>query len=149
MFNSISSWSPIELMLGAGYGKQGKSGYVSWKGKHNFLTPVHNWIHNCIWYWTWKWDTDLMMSTVQPNSRQGIIAMLSGGMVGRFHEPIWGKKTKCKTLHWRLKVQVPSFYFPHIGVWPPDYLPYFWQFDRYLPKGPQVQTMSRLIPHLG
>ena len=40
--------------------------YVSCQVKDIFLTPVQSWMHNCIWKWTWKWDPDLMLSTVWP-----------------------------------------------------------------------------------
>ena len=25
--------------------------YECWGGKNHFLTPAHDWIHNCIWDW--------------------------------------------------------------------------------------------------
>ena len=52
---------------------------MSWQGKNIFLTPVHDWMHNCIWDLTWMWD--------RPNYCQGIIDTLSGEMVCQFCEP--------------------------------------------------------------
>ena len=31
-----------------------KKGYMSLQGKNILLTPVHDWIHNCIWDWIRK-----------------------------------------------------------------------------------------------
>ena len=62
--------------------------YVSWGVYNIFLTPVHNWIHDCIRYWTREGDPALNMIAVWPNRRQGIIAMWSGGTVGQFRKPI-------------------------------------------------------------
>ena len=59
-------------------------GYVSLQVNNVLLTPAHNWIHDCILDWTWKWDPSLNMNTVLLNLRQGIIAMFSGGVAGRF-----------------------------------------------------------------
>ena len=52
--------------------------------KNILLTPVHDWIHECIWDWTRMWDPALNMSTVWPNWHQGIIYMLSDGMARHF-----------------------------------------------------------------
>ena len=65
-----------------------REGHVSWRFYNLLLTPAHDWIQDCICNWTREWDPALNMSTVRPNRRQGIIAMLSGGTVGRFCEPI-------------------------------------------------------------
>ena len=59
-----------------------REGCASWGGYSIFLTPVHDWIHDCIWDWTREWDPTFNTSAVSPNRRQGIIAMLSGGTVG-------------------------------------------------------------------
>ena len=67
--------------------KTSKRGYVSLQGKSILLTPMYNWIHDCIQDCTRKWDPSLMMSTVWPNFRQGIISVLSGGKVGQLIEP--------------------------------------------------------------
>ena len=66
-------------MLGAGYSGKVMKGYVSWGGYNLFLTPAHDWMHDCILEWTRMWDSALMTSTVWPNHYQGIIIMLSGG----------------------------------------------------------------------
>ena len=86
-----------------------REGYVSWEVYDLFLTPAHKLIHNCIRYWTQEWDTALNMSAVCPNSRQGIIAMLSDGTLGRFREPSRGKRMNMETLEWRLKMLLPCF----------------------------------------
>ena len=41
--------------------------YVSWGVYNLFLTPVHDWIHDCILDWTREWDPVLNMSAVLPN----------------------------------------------------------------------------------
>ena len=74
-----------------------------------FLTPVNDWIHNCNREWTQKWDLALMISTVWPNRRQGIISVLSGGAEGQFHKPNRGKKTKVEKPSLKPKVEVLSF----------------------------------------
>ena len=71
-----------------------KKGYVSLQGKNIFLTTVNDWIHKWIRDWTRKWDLALNTSIVWPNIRQGFIAMLSGGMAGRFCDPIQGNPAK-------------------------------------------------------
>ena len=55
---------------------------------------MQDWIHDWIWDWNRKWDPVLMVSTVQPNWRHEIIAILSGGMAGNVFEPIWGNQIK-------------------------------------------------------
>ena len=74
-----------------------------------FLTPAHDWIHDCIQDWTWEWDLSLNTSTVWPNRCRGIVAMLSGGMVGRFCKLIRGERKKLEKLEWRIKALLPCF----------------------------------------
>ena len=60
--------------------------YVSRQGKNIFITPLHNWIHNCIWEWKQKWDPSLMTSTVWPvwpPRRPGIAHAWDGVGVGQ------------------------------------------------------------------
>ena len=66
-------------------------------------------MHECIWDWTWKWDLALMISTVWPNHRQVIIAVLGGGMVVQFRKSSRGEgqtKWKPRLAH---KGDVPVF----------------------------------------
>ena len=71
-----------------------KRGYVSWWGTNLCLTPVHDFLLYCIQEWTRKLDSALMKIKVWPNSCQGIIDILSGGMLGQFWETIRGKNEK-------------------------------------------------------
>ena len=51
-----------------------------------FLTPAHDWIHNCIQDWTRKWDPALNTSavwTVGPQILPGIAHVRDGVWVGR------------------------------------------------------------------
>ena len=41
-----------------------REGYVSWGVYNIFLTPTHDWIHDCIRDWIWEWDLDLNTSAV-------------------------------------------------------------------------------------
>ena len=41
-----------------------REGYVSWGVYNIFLTPVRDWIHDCIRDWTRECDPDLNMSRV-------------------------------------------------------------------------------------
>ena len=41
-----------------------REGYASWGGYNLFLTPAHNWIHDCIREWNQEWDPALNMSAV-------------------------------------------------------------------------------------
>ena len=94
----------------------GEKGYMSWGVNNIFLTPAHDYIHNWIRDWTQEWDPDLNMSTVWPNCRQGIIAMLSGGTLVRFSELSRGERTKVETLEWCLKALLPCFRLsPYFG----------------------------------
>ena len=88
---------------------QGDKFYVSWGVKNIFLIPSHDWIHNYIQELTREWYPALNMSTLQPNRRQGIISMLSGGTAVQFCEPIRGKSMKVDTFEWRLKELLPCF----------------------------------------
>ena len=103
---------------------QGDKLGVSWGVYNLFLTPAHNWVHDYMWDWTCYWYPNFNMMTVWSNRRQGIIYMLSGWTVGRFREPIWGKRTKVKTLGWRIKVVLlcfcifPYFWFPRLSSLP-------------------------------
>ena len=36
-----------------------REGYVSWGVYNIFLTPAHDWIHDCIRDWTQEWDPAL------------------------------------------------------------------------------------------
>ena len=42
------------------------SWYVSWQDMTILFNPENNWMHECIWDWTRKWDQALMMSKVWP-----------------------------------------------------------------------------------
>ena len=95
---------------------------MSWKYYNLWLTPVHDWIHDCIWEWTREWYSSLSTSTVWPNCSQVIIAMLSGRAVGLFCNPSQGKRMKLGTLGWCLKALLPCFLLPQ----------YFW-FPRISP----------------
>ena len=115
---------------------------MSWGVYNIFLTPAHNWIHNCIQDWTREWDPALNTSTVWPNHRQGIIAMLSGGTVGRLCNPSQGERMNVRTLMWRLLALLlcflvsPYFCFPEfplfrvLTVWPSS-----------VRGGPKIQAM--------
>ena len=41
-----------------------REGYVSWGVYNLFLIPVHDWIHDCIRYWTQEWDPAFNTSAV-------------------------------------------------------------------------------------
>ena len=75
-----------------------REGYVSLGVYIHFLTPAYDWIQNCIWDWNWVWDTATNTSALWLNRRQGIIAMLSGGTLGQFCEPI---RAEAKRKKWR------------------------------------------------
>ena len=75
-----------------------REGYASWGGYNLFLTPAHNWIHDCIREWTREWDPALNMSAVWHNLCQGIIFMLSDGTVGRFSKP---SRAEAKGRKWK------------------------------------------------
>ena len=51
-------------MIGSGYSDKLKRGCVIWNGNNLFLSPSQYWMHDCIWYWTWKWYPYLMISIV-------------------------------------------------------------------------------------
>ena len=76
-----------------------REGYERWGVYNIFLAPAHDWIHNCIRDWTWEWDPALNTSAVWPNLRQGIIAVLSGGTVGRFRKLIRAEEKGRKWKH--------------------------------------------------
>ena len=99
---------------------------MSWGGYSIFLTPVHDWIHDCIWDWTREWDPTFNMSAVSPNRRQGIIAMLSGGMAGWFRGLRLGNPKKVAKPRLAPKVAGLGFStFPIFGGRRSDPLPYF------------------------
>ena len=76
-------------------------------------------MHDCIREWTRKWDPALMTSTVGPNRRQGVIAMLSGGKVGRFRDPTPRLGTKVKATSGAERRKSSFSTFPRILGPPP------------------------------
>ena len=117
---------------------KGDIGYVSWQGNNIFLTPAHNWMHDCILYWTRKWDPSLMTSTVWPNLRQGIMAMLGDGTVGRLLKPGQGKGRK-----WKLQLAHKGAVSVRFVIWP-SYG--FWRSDHHLSEGPQNKRYAWAQP---
>ena len=92
----------------------GERRFVSWHNNNIFLTPVHNWIHDCTKEWTRKCDQSLITSTVWPNCHQGIIFMLNVVTVGRFSAPDSRQRVTWKPNLWILKSLLPYFPFPRI-----------------------------------
>ena len=89
---------------------------MSWQGKRIFSTPEHNYMHDCIQEWTWKWDPEFMKSTVCPNLCQGIFLCSLVGQRANLLRQYRASGRMCKSYHWRLKVLVPSFPFsPYFG----------------------------------
>ena len=41
-----------------------REGYMSWGVYNLFLTPVYDWIHECIQYWAQEWDPALNTSAM-------------------------------------------------------------------------------------
>ena len=75
-------------------------------------------MHDCIRNWIWKYDPVLMKITVWTNLRQGIITILSGEVVGRFHDSVWGFRKKVEVSPQAPKgtfVKFPTF--PVFGGW--------------------------------
>ena len=123
--------------------------YLSYQFYNFFLTPVHDWLHDCIQDWTRKLDPALMTSVVWPNLCQGIIAMWSGGKVGQFCEPSRAR-TKVESLEWRLKAVLPFFrLFPYFGGFQLNPLPVFDDLTVFCQRGTKNTGYACIISPTG
>ena len=137
-------------MLGVGYSEKLRRGHVSWQGKNIFLTPAHDWMHERIQYWTWKWYPSLMTSTVWSNCRQGIITILVGGTVGWFWEPIRGFRIKVETSPVASKIagaDLPTL--PIFLCWRSDLCPSFNSMKVFHPRPHQNTGYNWAQPFYG
>ena len=123
-----------------------REGYVSWGVENIFLTPALDWIQDCIPDWTRDWNPSLNTSTVWSNLRQGIIAMLSGGMAGRIHDPSRGERKKVETLEWRLNVLPQCFWISPYFLFPNFPSSNIWRSERLRSEGNQKYRLCLAQP---
>ena len=122
--------------------------YISFKVHDLFLTPLHDWMQDWTQEWNREWDPDLMAITIQPNRRQKIISMLSGGTVGQFHEPTWGKGQQKWKFWLAPKCAVPVFtIFPVLWGFRLNPIPVFEGLTVIRTRNPIIQARSGIIPH--
>ena len=132
-------------MSGAGYSVWGKRGYMSWQGKNIFLSPAHECMNDCIWYWHQEWDPGLIMIKIRTNHHRGLIYMLSGGKWADYVNLIQGKDKNWKPDNLRWTALTPICHFHHILVWRSDRRPAVWP---YYVCDTKIQTITGIIPYM-